>query len=52
MKVKYHLTIGFPGADHTEVHEVPDDWTEEQIDADMKEWAFNYIEYSFHKIDE
>jgi hypothetical protein len=50
MKVKFHLTIGFAGADHEDEVELPDEFTDEQIEEELRDWAHNYIEYSFEKI--
>ena len=44
MKVNVRLRIGYPGAEHEDVLEMPDDFTEAQIQAEVEEWSWNYIE--------
>jgi hypothetical protein len=43
-KVIAHLSIGYPTANQEEQLEFPDDTTDEEIDKELEEWAWNYIE--------
>jgi hypothetical protein len=49
MKISVHLSIGYPGACHDDELEFPDDATDDEIDAEVQEWAANYIEWTWHK---
>ena len=46
-KVKAWLSIGYAGASREEIFEFDDDASEEEMEADIKDWAFNYIEWGF-----
>lgn len=50
MKIKVHLSIGFPTATHTDILEMDDDYTEEDIHREVEEWANNYIEISWDEV--
>ena len=50
-KIQLYLTIGFANANWDEEIEVPADATDEEIDEITREWAFNYIEYSWSPSD-
>ena len=50
-KIRLYLTIGYAAANCDEEIEVPADATDEEIDEIAREWAFNYIEYSWKLID-
>jgi len=52
MKIKVHLSIGYPGACHDDELEVPDDSTEDDLENETRDWAFNYIEYYYEKIED
>jgi hypothetical protein len=48
MKTIYlHLSIGFPTATRDDELEIEDDATEEEIEETVRDWANNYIEYSW-----
>jgi len=49
MKVKVYLTIGFPSASYEDVLEFDEGVSEGDIDQEVQEWAFNYIEYGWEK---
>jgi NAD-specific glutamate dehydrogenase len=46
------LTIGYPTANRHDTIEVDDNATEEQIEEMVREWAHEYIEYSWSEEDE
>jgi hypothetical protein len=52
-RVKFHLTIGYPGADRTEVVDV-EDW-DELSDADhyniVEDWADQHVESWFEEVE-
>jgi hypothetical protein len=50
-KFRAWLTIGFAGAEREEIFEYPDEANEEEIEEDIKEWAFNYIDWGFAPIE-
>lgn len=52
MDVKVKLSIGYPSACHEDELEVPDDATDEDIEREVQEWAGNYIETSWHRMEE
>ncbi len=41
------LSIGFPTATRDDELEIEDDATEEEIEETVRDWANNYIEYSW-----
>lgn len=43
-KYRYTLSIGFPGAEHEETVELPDDVTEEEVNADYQRWVWEHID--------
>ena len=51
MKIQVFLGIGYgPGASHEDVIEFDDSATDDEIDAEVKEWANNYIETSWKRV--
>jgi hypothetical protein len=44
MKVRFFLSIGYTTAEHEDIIELPDSFTQEDIEAALQEWANNYIE--------
>ncbi len=50
MKVRFHLGIGYTGADHEEDVEFPDDVNDREISDSLMEWIWNYIECSAEKL--
>ena len=52
MRVNVHLSIGFAGAEHRDTLEFDDDATDENIEAEVQEWANNYIETWWEKEEE
>jgi hypothetical protein len=50
MKVSVFLSIGYPAAVHREVLELPDDATDEEIQAEAEDWKNNYIEWSYERL--
>lgn len=51
MKVIYYASVGYsPG--RKETVELPDDFTEEDIEADFETWRDNYVEYGWYRSDE
>lgn len=47
MKVKVWINTGFAGARHEEILELPDDFTEQQINEEALEWTHQKIEYNW-----
>ncbi len=47
MKVKFYLGIGHPTATHCETFEFPDDYTDEDIEESLEDWASNYIDMGY-----
>lgn len=52
MKYKYVMSIGFPTAEHKEVVDLPDDFTEDQVQEDYKEWCNNFLDGGFWKLED
>jgi len=52
MKVKFTLGIGFSGARQVEVVELPDDYTEDDIYAELDEWKYQYIDAGFQVLED
>jgi len=52
MKVKYTLSIGFANAKHKETVELPDDFTDAQIEDDYEGWCSNYLDGGWSKVEE
>ena len=51
MLVKFSLGIGYSGANRVEEVELPDDWTEEQINEELLMWSDDYIDVGFDIIE-
>lgn len=51
-RVKFTLSIGYPGADHEEIVEFDDDTTDEQIEEAYEDWRNNYLDGSWWEVDE
>jgi hypothetical protein len=57
MKIEVYLTIGYPGADRSEIIDTVEDWhmdenaTEDEINDAVKDWASNFIEYGYKPVD-
>ena len=49
IKVDVSLSIGFATANHEDELEFDDNATDEQIDAEVQEWAWNYIDIGWSK---
>lgn len=47
MTVTYHLSIPNVGCKVEETFELPDDWTEEEIQKDYETWMWEQIETSW-----
>lgn len=45
--VKWRMSIGYPGAERTGEVQVPEDATEKEIEAEVREDAFNFLEFSW-----
>ncbi len=48
-EIRVHLSLGFEGAEVHDVIEVEEDATEEEIRAEVREWAFEYIQIWYDK---
>ena len=51
MKVKFKFGTGYAGADHEDIAELPDDYTDEQIEAEWKEWVWNNVDGYWKKFE-
>ena len=59
MKVKYRLSIGFPGAVKEQIVDFPDGELEEitesekdeLLNEDLLDWAWNYIEIDYEVVE-
>ena len=52
MKVKFYLGIGYANAEHIEEVELPDDYTEQDIQEEFDDWVNNWIDSGWQIIDE
>lgn len=52
INVKCHLTIGFPTAEIEDVLTFADGTSDAQIEREVRDWAFNYIEISHEIVSE
>lgn len=49
-KVRGYLYPGISGEEFDEYFEFPDDATDEEIDAEVKEIMFNYINWGWYEV--
>lgn len=42
-KYRFCFGIGYVGADHEEIVELPEDMTEDEVEEEFKEWVWNHI---------
>lgn len=52
MKVKFTLGIGYSNCSQEEVMEFGDDITEEEIEEELQEWKYQYIDAGYEIIEE
>lgn len=52
MKVEFYLGISFVGAEHVEEVELPDDYTEQDIQEELNDWVNNWLDCGWQIIDE
>lgn len=52
MKIRMHLTIGYAVGNHETIEEVDDDISEDELDDMVSEWAHNYIEFGWQKLED
>lgn len=52
MKVRFTLSIGFPGAEIEQIVEFEDNLTKEELEIEWQEWAGNYIEGSYMEVEQ
>jgi len=52
MKVKFLLSIGYSGAEHSCVEEYPDGTTDEEISQDYEAWCQNYLDGGWWKVED
>lgn len=48
MKVEFILGTGFAGETHKELIDLPNDYTEDDIEEMYQEWANNFLDKSWH----
>ena len=49
-KYQFYLGIGFAGVGHTEIVEVPDDITEEDLKNYFQDWVSNYLDACYFEV--
>lgn len=52
MKVEFYLGIGYANAEYVEEVELPDDYTEQDIQEEFDDWVNNWIYSGWQIIDE
>jgi hypothetical protein len=52
MKVKWKITTGYPGADHSGEWDVEDDTTDEEIDEMLQDELINHIDIWWERVEE
>lgn len=52
MKVEFILDTGFAGATHKELVELPNDYTEDDIEEMYQEWANNFLDKSWYILED
>lgn len=52
MKVEFILGTGFAGATHKELVELPNDYTEDDIEEMYQEWANNFLDKSWYILED
>lgn len=52
MRVKFYLSIGLAGATRTDIVEVPDNFSEEDIEEEYQIWKNDYIEACWDILEE
>ena len=43
-KVKFYCSIGYPSAMHEEIFEIDDNWSKEDIEYELWQWAEQFLE--------
>lgn len=51
-RIEFYADLGYVGADCKEIVEVPDDYTEEDIEEMFEYWLSNHLECGFIEIEE
>ena len=49
-RFKFYLSIGYANAAHEEIVEIPDDYTDADIDEMFDVWVQNYIDAGYEEI--
>ena len=49
-RFKFYLSIGYANAAHEEIVEIPDDYTDADIDEMFNGWIWNYIDAGYEEI--
>lgn len=52
MKVEFYLGTGLVGGERTEVIEIPDDYTEYDVEAEYQEWVNNFLDKSWYILED
>ena len=52
MKVKFSVSTGFVGSEKKVIVEVPNNWTDEQIQEYYNEWMWESIYAGWKKVDD
>lgn len=51
MKVEFYLSIGLAGADRTDIVELPDSYSDEDIEDEYQEWKGGYMDTCWNKLE-
>jgi hypothetical protein len=52
VKIVVHLGVGISGGDRRDVLEMDDTATEQEIEAEVKDWAWNFLDLSWVRKEE
>lgn len=52
MLVKFTVGVGYSGCNREEELELPDHFTEEDIEKELNEWMFEYIDSGYEILEE
>lgn len=52
MKVHFTLSIGIANAKQQDTVDIPDDYTDDQINEEYQDWLSNYLDGGWHKVED
>jgi len=50
-KIAVYLSIGYPTAEHRATLVIEDDLSEEDVEREVQDWAYNFIDYGWEEVD-